>query len=282
MQVPSALTSWPAGKPRRASINNFGYGGTNAHIILEAPPRLSHVLPKSLNGMANGLSHRELNASPDKITNGVADGRTNGTTALATNGTTAIISNGVTKEKFSRGTDVEMTGSSNAEVTNGMPSSAGPPPNGTTIAPEKDRSLVYILSAKDSTAVQQMGRNLAEHICESTELGTGPSPTDLAYTLAERRSRFHWTTALRANNVAELADRLAEPDRKPSRATKTPRLGFVFNGQGAQWHAMARELIDGYPVFRRSLCAAERILKDYGASWSLQGAFCQNHSDLVF
>ncbi|KAK8124331.1 uncharacterized protein PG998_000090 [Apiospora kogelbergensis] len=270
LQVPSALTPWPAGKLRRASINNFGYGGTNAHIILEAPPGLSHVLPKSLNGMANGLSRRELNTSPDKITNGVANGRTNGATTLSANGTTAIISNDITKDICHPGTNVEMTGSLNVGVTNGMSSRAGPSTNGTTIAPGKDHSLVYILSAKDSTAVQQMGRNLAEHIRKSTELGTGPSPTDLAYTLAERRSRFHWTIALRANNVAELADRLAEPDRKPSRATKTPRLGFVFNGQGAQWHAMARELIDGYPVFRRSLCAAEQILKDYGASWSLQ------------
>ena len=30
MQVPTALTPWPRDKPLRASINNFGYGGTNA------------------------------------------------------------------------------------------------------------------------------------------------------------------------------------------------------------------------------------------------------------
>ena len=30
------LTSWPPASSRRASINNFGYGGTNSHIIMES------------------------------------------------------------------------------------------------------------------------------------------------------------------------------------------------------------------------------------------------------
>ncbi|KAK4032635.1 thiolase-like protein [Parachaetomium inaequale] len=35
IQVPTEPTAWPASGLRRASINGFGYGGTNAHIIVD-------------------------------------------------------------------------------------------------------------------------------------------------------------------------------------------------------------------------------------------------------
>ncbi|KAI2885910.1 hypothetical protein CBS11852_8117 [Aspergillus niger] len=39
MEVPVSTQRWPVGKgPRRASVNNFGFGGSNAHAILESPP----------------------------------------------------------------------------------------------------------------------------------------------------------------------------------------------------------------------------------------------------
>lgn len=143
---------------------------------------------------------------------------------------------------------------------------------------DPDQSMVYILSAKDSLAASQMNKNLASYL-HSTE-NPLPSPTDLAFTLAERKSRFPWTTAVCAKSLPELADKLADPDRKPSRWTKAPRLGFVFNGQGAQWHAMGRELIARYPVFRKSLLEADQILKDYGAEWSLHGMSLASQSFL--
>jgi acyl transferase domain-containing protein len=202
--VPTALTPWPADKPLRASINNFGYGGTNAHVILEAAPKTSSQI----------------------------------------------------KESHSNG-----AGSANSS----------------SVSTEADRSLVYIVSAKDSVASQAMNKNMAAYIRESIANGKAPLPTDLAYTLAERRSLFTWVTAVRARSLAELADRLDEPDRKASCSTRKPRLGFVFNGQGAQWYAMGRELINAYPVFHSAMLNADLILKEYGATWSLHGTlalFC--------
>ena len=72
-------------------------------------------------------------------------------------------------------------------------------------------------------------RRLAAHIVE-----TIPSVADLAYTLSERRSRHAWVAVTSARTVIKLVDRLHEPLRQPSHSSKRPRLGFVFNGQGAQ------------------------------------------------
>ncbi|KAI1439039.1 reducing type I polyketide synthase 10 [Xylaria sp. CBS 124048] len=42
--IPTELMTWPASQPRRVGINSFGYGGANAHCILEASP-LSRQTP---------------------------------------------------------------------------------------------------------------------------------------------------------------------------------------------------------------------------------------------
>ncbi|KAM5483533.1 Type I Iterative PKS [Microsporum canis] len=181
LEVPTELKPWPKDKILRASINNFGYGGTNAHVILEPAPTPTET--SHLNGHST---------------------------------------------------------------------------------PQGNESRVFMVSAKDSAACRTVMDRLASHIIE-----TSPSTENLAYTLNERRSLHPWVAAVRATSIENLAERLRESDRKPAFAYKKPRLGFVFNGQGAQWHAMARELLTVYPVFGNAISNAGKILKEYGASWSL-------------
>lgn len=49
--LPTALTPWPAGPlPRVASVSSFGFGGTNAHVVLEehvAPPAAAPAAPRA-------------------------------------------------------------------------------------------------------------------------------------------------------------------------------------------------------------------------------------------
>lgn len=95
---------------------------------------------------------------------------------------------------------------------------------------------------------------------------------NLAYTLGQRRSVFQWIAAAPARNRNDLIDSLAPSNTKPCRMPEAaPRLGFVFTGQGAQWYAMGRELIEAYPVFKQSLCEADQCLKDLGCPWSMVG-----------
>ena len=117
---------------------------------------------------------------------------------------------------------------------------------------DPNRHRVYVLSAKDSAACLKMAKNLAIYLRRSNQEGHEPSPGDLAYTLLERRSHLPWVVAIRTSNLEELAERLEQPTVKPLNATKQPHLGFVFNGQGAQWDVN---------LSLRILCSAIRFIK---------------------
>ena len=57
---------------------------------------------------------------------------------------------------------------------------------------------------------------------------------------------------------------------KAFRSTSAREIGFIFPGQGAQWHGMGRELTS-FPVFQQSLQSSQDILRNLGCSWSLLG-----------
>ncbi|KAI1774978.1 putative FSP1 [Hypoxylon cercidicola] len=201
LKVATELQQWPATPNgiRRASINNFGYGGSNSHVILDGWP------------------------PSDTINNG-----TNGHTT-STNGT-----------------------------------------NGHSTSDHNTKLL--ILSARDENACLTMVSNLKEYLEQRRKIDAASFLECLAYTLGERRTLFPWVAVHPVSytqGIDEVIQALKSPKFKPSRTTRQPRVGMVFTGQGAQWHAMGRELIDTYPTFKASLEEADGYLKELGADWSL-------------
>jgi acyl transferase domain-containing protein len=141
--------------------------------------------------------------------------------------------------------------------------------NGTEPATEKWR--LFTLTARDEAAARAMIKNLRDYLRGLKIEHESHFLQDLAYTLGQRRSIFPWVSCMPAKSLKHLSDTLDSDAVKPSRASKAPRIGFVFTGQGAQWHAMGRELISAYPVFRSTLVEADMCLKDLGSTLSLIG-----------
>ncbi|KAG6007018.1 Type I Iterative PKS [Claviceps lovelessii] len=183
MKVATSARPWPKDK-RFVSINNFGFGGSNAHCVLEKAPSLQTT------------AHRMLPIAP---------------TAMR----------------------------------------------------------LFVLSANDEESskrrVQQLGVYLEQHpgVFEKHLI------RNVAYTLCNRRSHLSWRSAVVGTTTADLADGLNGADAKPTRALRNPKVAFVFTGQGAQWYAMGRELMESHQVFASTMREADDTLRQLGAKFSL-------------
>ncbi|KAI2965763.1 hypothetical protein CBS147324_7858 [Aspergillus niger] len=132
-------------------------------------------------------------------------------------------------------------------------------------------TALFILSGFDKDSLNRVISGLIEYIHTKGRLSSEDERKflhDLSFTLSQKRSRFNWTVCVLANSISQLQSRLANDSLTPQHARVSPRLGFVFTGQGAQYAGMGLQLL-AYPVFRRSIEAAERYFQSLGGEWSL-------------
>jgi acyl transferase domain-containing protein/NADPH:quinone reductase-like Zn-dependent oxidoreductase len=198
LKVPTETLSWPeteGSKPRRASLNSFGYGGANAHAVLES---------------------------------------------------------------FDQGQD--------GTTLNG---SAGP--NG-VVAKTPGRPFLFPVTSHATETGERLRGALRTYLVSATQKD-GKSKTvqhlrDLAYTLSAHRSphkiRSFAIAASTGALISELETPRASAEWKTAPAhssSSTPRIGFVFTGQGAQSWDMGRQLIEAHPPFRATLERCDAVLQ---------------------
>lgn len=110
------------------------------------------------------------------------------------------------------------------------------------------RPSVLVLSANDAASLRASIKSLGDHLINPR---VKINLTDLAYTLSERKTRL-WHRAF-------ISTRNTELDEKPDawvvakKSSHTPRFGFVFTGQGAQWPQMGKDLLQYFPKSREIL-----------------------------
>lgn len=143
---------------------------------------------------------------------------------------------------------------------------------------EDGAGLPVLLSASSSRSLASMARALGEHL----QTHSDTKLVDLAYTLS-RRGEFPFRASFSATSTAQLAEKLqnntslASSSRAPVTAESLPpRILGVFNGQGAQWPTMGKELYQTCSLFRDAMNQMQRSLDGLadGPDWSLVDQLC--------
>lgn len=177
-------------RPRRASVNSFGYGGSNAHCLIEEFPTEKRSFASC----------------------------------------------------FNENLDEDLFADDTSEVS---------------------RPYILVLSANDENATRAYARSLHKHLINPR---VSVPMESLAFTLCERRTRHFHRGYLVTNN------RFINPDAFAyGKKTETPRIGFIFTGQGSQWPQMGRSLLQNFPVALDTIRRLDNTLQNLAQAptWNL-------------
>ncbi|KAF3798813.1 Reducing polyketide synthase FUB1 [Colletotrichum gloeosporioides] len=205
LALPSENMSWPSKGQRRISVNSFGFGGANAHVILDD----AH----------NYLRNR----------------------GLLGNHNTTTLEDDSSESGISMGSDSPR---------------------------QESHKRLFAFSTKDQTGIDRLGPLFSDFLSNKEATSNARFLGDLAYTLAGRRSHFEFRSFAVAESVSDLQTQIEKGLPKSKRASKHDNPIFVFTGQGAQWPAMGRELLDNC-IFRTSIHKSQVLLEHYGCPWDL-------------
>ena len=197
IKIPTKLQPWlSVGQSRLAGVSAFGFGGTNAHVILEEAP-----IPVSIE---NSLKTEQNSAN-------------------------------LVNRPFH----------------------------------------LLTLSAKTEQALADLVQSYQNYLEINPELAIA----DVCFSANTGRSHFKHRLAIIAADQQELTDKLAKIIAKSEVSgvfsanlasnSQSPKIAFLFTGQGSQYINMGRQLYQTQPVFRRSLEQCDEILQSYLAEKSL-------------
>ncbi|TLS26121.1 hypothetical protein PpBr36_04786 [Pyricularia pennisetigena] len=275
IEIPTAAIPWPCEGLRRASVNSFGFGGTNSHVIVddalhyleEAGLKGHHNTVRSPNfdGQPSGAPEEELKRSKSRLNGTVPE--QNGLEQRPN------VNNNGSPHEHSLSCDsgkVNETNGTNGTATNGTGKHQDDAATNRNVN-QHENLRILVWSAADQQALGRMGKQL-ENFHKEKIAGNSQKLDRLAYTLATRRSLMLWRQFATATSTSAGAARqsILASSCQATRSTGTWELGiaFIFTGQGAQYAGMGRGLLQ-YPVFEQTLQRIDHVYHRLGCKWSL-------------
>ncbi|KAF8246071.1 ketoacyl-synt-domain-containing protein [Wilcoxina mikolae CBS 423.85] len=230
LKVVTKPTAWPKDAALRASINSFGYGGANSHVVLEAAP---DCIAQSSSDETNGsigvkTPNGSTKAGTKKHKSSVISGFKSCISGLGTLTGAHLISKWIRRSNL---------------------------PNISKISDQKnDSSQLYLIpfSANNKHSLEKIVSETLDRLREADSEMFGLA----VHWLATRQSSMsHKAFAVQNSGREDVVITYGKP-------TSNPRLALVFTGQGAQWPAMGRELVEAFPLFRRSIQSMDSALQN--------------------
>ncbi|MCF6251821.1 MAG: SDR family NAD(P)-dependent oxidoreductase [Methylococcaceae bacterium] len=142
-------------------------------------------------------------------------------------------------------------------------------------ATSDEQNVAYILplSARSKDGLKILAQSYVDFLGASNKLDI----VDLVYTASNRKNIFAHRLSLVVANFADTKEQLqafinAEPrigmSNRQCQCNTDFKIAYVFSGQGPQWWAMGRELLQKEVVFREKIIECDYLLSQY-ADWSL-------------
>src|SRR5262249_34367325 len=129
------------------------------------------------------------------------------------------------------------------------------------------------LAAPTESALKGLARNLKDHLELNPTLNIG----DVCFTLNTGRNDFDHRLWVSAESLESLKEKLTyfvegkAPEGLRSshlQIRKSPKVAFLFTGQGSQYAGMARELYKTEPDFRKIVDRGDEVLREV---WESEG-----------
>ncbi len=151
----------------------------------------------------------------------------------------------------------------------------------TRLASAPRHKLPLRLSAKDASALKQSALALADFLEEQTN--DSVSFYDIAHSAFFRREHHAHTAVVFSDNRIEAVQQLrclAHADNLQQKSAIAPEvysgnrlpqpgaIGFVFSGNGCQWHTMGQHLLEQSAVFKQAIIEIDELFSAY-ADFSL-------------
>ncbi|KAK5997537.1 Highly reducing polyketide synthase gloL [Cladobotryum mycophilum] len=259
LKVPVEPIPWPTDRHCRVSVNSFGIGGANAHVILDSAA--SFGIPRRFKTASTGAkSSGSDRGNESNASNAMSYDGTNGVAIGDSNTDAAKPSEPICDEHLHK----------YSNDTNGVVNSPEAPQG-----VDEHRPTLLVLSATSESSLKARAADIERYI-----EARASSVDAIAHTLGTRRIHL-------PHRAFAIMDGTDEPPRFTSFRKPSGSLAdivFTFTGQGAQWAGMGGDLCHWMPSFLSDIREMDRALSTLSIppEWKIEDLLCsETDSEII-